>query len=376
MRPAKRAAATPIDVSGPIGVLGAGSWGTALAVHLARCGRSVVLCGRSDSLMRTIAKKRRNPTYLAAVEVPREVEATGDMRRLAACAVVVVAVPSHGYRTAVRELLAARAGKRSAVLVVSGTKGIEAETLARMTEVTAGEAKSSRQKVELAALSGPTFAEELAAGSPTAAVIAASDPRLAKALQGALSGQSLRLYSSTDVVGVELGGAIKNVIAIAAGVVSGLGLGHNTVAALVTRGLSEMSRLGVACGGDAVTFAGLAGLGDLVLTCTGSLSRNRRAGESLAQGVKTAEIERGQPTVAEGVRNARTVMALARRRGVEMPICEQMELVLYHGKEPRRAVDDLMSRELKAEGQAAPTPSPGGPAPSSRSTRGSAAKKA
>ena len=159
---------------------------------------------------------------------------------------------------------------------------------------------------------------------------------------------------------------VKNVIAIAAGVVHGLGLGHKTVAALVTRGLSEMSRLGVACGGNAGTFAGLAGLGDLVLTCTGSLSRNRRAGESLAQGVKAAEIERGQPTVAEGVRNARTVMALARRHGIEMPISEQMELVLYHGKDARRAVDDLMSRGLKAEGAAAPSPTPHAPATKKR----------
>jgi glycerol-3-phosphate dehydrogenase (NAD(P)+) len=376
MSPAKRAVATPIDVSGPIGVLGAGSWGTAVAVHLARCGRSVVLCGRSDSLMRTIAKKRRNPTYLPAVEIPREVEATFDMRRLAACSVVVVAVPSHGYRTAVRELFAARAGKRSSVIVVSATKGIEAETLARMTEVTAGESRSSRQKVELAVLSGPTFAEELAGGSPTAAVIAASDARLAKALQGVLSGQNLRLYSSTDVVGVELGGAVKNVIAIASGVVSGLGLGHNTVAALITRGLSEMGRLGVACGGDAATFAGLAGLGDLVLTCTGALSRNRRAGESLAHGITSAQIERSFPTVAEGLRNAKTVVALARRLGVEMPICEQMELVLYHGKEPRRAVDDLMSRELKAEGDATSVAKPHEPAASSTKPKAPAKRRA
>ena len=207
----------------------------------------------------------------------------------------------------------------------------------------AEEAKSSRQRVELAALSGPTFAEELAAGSPTAAVIAAEDERLAIALQAALSGGSLRLYSTTDLVGVELGGAVKNVIAIAAGVVHGLGLGHNTVAALVTRGLSEMSRLGVACGGSASTFAGLAGLGDLVLTCTGSLSRNRRAGESLAQGVKAAEIERGQPTVAEGVRNARTVMALARRHGIEMPIsrADGARALPWEGRAPSGGRSDV-----------------------------------
>jgi glycerol-3-phosphate dehydrogenase (NAD(P)+) len=341
----------PIDPGSAIGILGAGSWGTALAVHLARAGKSVVLRGRSDSLMRAIAKKRYNATYLPNVEVPREVEATADIRRVAACPTVLVVVPSHGFRAAVRELLAARSVRRPLV-VVSGTKGIEAETLARMSQVAADEAKSSRHAIELAVLSGPSFAEELAMGSPTAAVVASADMRLAVALQESLSGNNLRLYSSDDLVGVELGGAVKNVIAIAAGVVSGLGLGHNTLAALITRGLHEMSRLGVVCGGSAATFSGLAGLGDLVLSCTGSLSRNRRAGESLAHGVTAAEIERGQPTVAEGVRNARTVMALARRRGVEMPICEQMELLLYHGKEPRRAVEDLMSRELKAEGEA------------------------
>jgi glycerol-3-phosphate dehydrogenase (NAD(P)+) len=351
MKSSTRASA-PIDLGTAIGILGAGSWGTALAVHLAQTGRSVVLRGRSDSLMRAIAKKRHNPTYLPNVEVPREVEATADIRRVAGCPTVLVVVPSHGFRAAVRELFAARSARRSLVLV-SGTKGIEAETLARMSQVVAEEAKSSRTRVEFAAVSGPSFAEELALGSPTAAVVASTDARLAVTLQEALSGRNLRLYTSADLTGVELAGAIKNVIAIAAGVVTGLGLGHNTLAALITRGLHEMSRLGVACGGNAGTFSGLAGLGDLVLTCTGSLSRNRRAGEALAHGVLAAEIERGQPTVAEGVRNARTVMALARRRGVEMPICEQMEILLYHGKDPRRAVEELMSRELKAEGEEA-----------------------
>ena len=235
------------------------------------------------------------------------------------------------------------------LVLVSATKGIEGETLARMSEVALEEARAARQRVELAVVSGPSFAEELVAGSPTAAVVAASDAAVALALQEALSRRNLRLYSTADVVGVELGGAVKNVIAIAAGVVAGLRLGHNALAALITRGLSEMTRLGVACGGSVSTFSGLAGLGDLVLTCTGGLSRNRRTGEALAKGSTLAEIEQGQPTVAEGVRNSRTVLALARRHGIEMPIIEQMELLLYHGKEPRRAVEDLMSRELKAE---------------------------
>ena len=333
----------------PLGILGAGSWGTALAVHLARSGHRVILCGRSERLMAAIAAERRNPTYLPQVVIPDEVEATTDVERVAACATVIVVVPSNGFRAAVEELLQARPAVSGELVLVSGTKGIEGETLARMSEVTFEEAVRAGRRVSFAALSGPSFAEEMAQGSPTAAVVASASPRVALALQEAMSRRNLRLYSTADVVGVELGGAIKNVIGIAAGVVSGLGLGHNTLAALVTRGLSEMSRLGVACGGRASTFSGLAGLGDLVLTCTGGLSRNRRTGEALARGGRLEEIQSAQPTVAEGVRNSRTVLALARRRGVEMPITEQMEQVLYHGKEPRRALEELMARELKAE---------------------------
>ncbi|HVR27916.1 MAG TPA: NAD(P)H-dependent glycerol-3-phosphate dehydrogenase [Thermoanaerobaculia bacterium] len=333
----------------PLGILGAGTWGTALAVHLARSGHRVVLRGRSERLMAAIAAERRNATYLPAIVIPDEVEATSDIGRVAACGTVVVVVPSHGFRGAVRELLAARPQGAGALVLVSGTKGIEGGTLARMSEVTFEEAVRARHRVSFAVVSGPSFAEELAAGSPTAAVVASEDGRVAIALQEAMSRRNLRLYSTADVVGVELGGTVKNVIGIAAGVVSGLGLGHNTLAALITRGLSEMSRLGVACGGRASTFSGLAGLGDLVLTSTGGLSRNRRTGEELARGRRLEDIVGGQPTVAEGVRNSRAVLALARRRGVEMPITAQMELVLYHGKEPRLAVEELMSRELKAE---------------------------
>jgi glycerol-3-phosphate dehydrogenase (NAD(P)+) len=336
------------DGPAPIGILGAGTWGTALAVHLASSGRDVVLRGRSERLMAAIAAERRNPTYLPRVEIPRGVEATADIHRLAHCRTVIVVVPSHGFRAAVRELFAARADGEPLVLV-SGTKGIEDATLERMTEVARAEAAAARLEVALAVVSGPSFAAELAAGSPTAAVVASTDARVALTLQDLLSRRNLRLYSTADVVGVELGGAVKNVIGIAAGVVAGLGLGHNTLAALITRGLHEMTRLGVACGGRAATFSGLAGLGDLVLTCTGALSRNRSTGEALARGAKLADIERAHPTVAEGVRNSRNVLELARRKGVEMPITEQMELLLYHGKEPRRAVEDLMARELKAE---------------------------
>ena len=236
---------------------------------------------------------------------------------------------------------------------MSGTKGIEAETLARMSQVAAEEAKSSRQRVEFAAVSGP----HLRRGAGARQSDRRGDRRRATSswrstLREALSGRNLRLYSSADLVGVELGGAVKNVIAIAAGVVTGLGLGHNTLAALITRGLHEMTRLGVACGGNA---AHLRRASPASATWSSPAPGRCRATGAPARRWRTAvlaaEIERGQPTVAEGVRNSRTVMALARRRGVEMPITEQMEIVLYHGKDPRRAVEELMSRELKAEGE-------------------------
>jgi glycerol-3-phosphate dehydrogenase (NAD(P)+) len=328
-------------------VVGAGSWGTALAVAQAAAGRSVRLWARRPELARELAATRRNP-YLPTAELPPLVEPTSDLGALAGCHPLLIVVPSHGLRQAVRDLLAACPGE-GAVTLVSATKGVEAETRQRMSEICAAEAERAGRRQRFAVLSGPTFAAEVAAGAPTAAVIAAAAPALAAELRAALATNSLRLYSSTDVVGVELGGASKNVIAIAAGVVAGLGLGHNTLAALITRGLHEMTRLGVASGGRAPTLAGLAGLGDLVLTCTGQLSRNRRTGELLAAGRKLEEIAAGTPMVAEGVRNSLTVCALAESLGVEMPIIAQMVAVLHHGKPPRQALEELMRRELKAE---------------------------
>jgi glycerol-3-phosphate dehydrogenase (NAD(P)+) len=270
--------------------------------------------------------------------------------------VVLVVVPSHGFRDSVRTFFEmapisaepepAGAGK---VTLVSAAKGVETETTARMSEICREEAAAADREVEFAVLSGPTFAAELAAGAPTAAVVASEVPGLAKRLREELATSSFRLYSTSDVVGVELGGAAKNVIAVAAGVVTGLGFGHNTVAALITRGLHEMTRLGVACGGEAQTFSGLAGLGDLVLTCTGGLSRNRRTGMQLASGKSLAEIQAETSMVAEGIRNSRSLTRLAERHGIEIPITHQMMRVLYEGKDPRQALEELMSRERKSE---------------------------
>ncbi|MDX1382531.1 MAG: NAD(P)H-dependent glycerol-3-phosphate dehydrogenase [Thermoanaerobaculia bacterium] len=330
------------------GVLGAGSWGTALAVHLARCGRSVLLWGRSEDVVRDIAERGSNRRYLPEVEIPTAVTTTHRLEDLARCRTVLVVVPSHGFRSVLRDFLDVSTVEGD-LHVVSAAKGVEADTVARMSEIAFEEAVKADRSVRFAVLSGPTFADEMSAGSPTAAVVAAADAAVAQKLQAELSGRNLRLYSTADVAGVELGGAVKNVVAIAAGVVAGLGFGHNTLAALITRGLHEMTRLGLACGGRARTFSGLAGLGDLVLTCTGSQSRNRQTGEALAAGRTLAEIEAGMTMVAEGVRNAKSVLELARRRAVEMPITEQMEKVLYEGRAVRAAVEDLMSRDLKSE---------------------------
>jgi glycerol-3-phosphate dehydrogenase (NAD(P)+) len=337
-----------------IGVLGAGSWGTALAVHLAGAGgHPVDLWARHPELARRMAAERENHDYLPGIEIPRQVEPTTDMAALAGSDVVLLVVPSHGFRAVLRQFLAAAAlaaGDRPLVLV-SATKGIESDTLARMSQVAAAEAAGSGRRLRFAALAGPSFAHELARNVPSAVVIASEDAALATEIREALSTPTMRLYSSADVVGVELGGATKNVIAIAAGTVSGLGLGDNTLAALITRGLHEITRLGVACGGQPRTFAGLAGLGDLVLTCTGALSRNRRAGIELAAGKKLAEITGETQMVAEGIRNSAAIARLAARHGVEMPITEQMVAVIYQGKDPRRAVDELMTRGLKAEAE-------------------------
>ena len=335
-----------------VGILGAGSWGTALAVQATRAGHRALLWSRSPAHVEEL-RRGRNARYLPSLLLPKEVAVTGELEEVSACDPIVVAVPSHAFRPVVAGLFEARrrASARDVLTLVSAAKGVEQESLRRMSEVSAEEAERAGVSLRFAVLSGPSFAEELIAGTPTAVVVASSDDAVGSRLQRELSAASLRLYTSRDVVGVELGGAAKNVVAIAAGVVAGLGFGHNTTAALLTRGLHEIARLGAAFGGEPRTFFGLAGMGDLVLTCTGALSRNRRTGVELAKGRGVAEIEAELGSTAEGVRNAGSLAALAHRRGVEMPITEQMVAVMHRGKPPRDAVVELMGRGLKAEAE-------------------------
>ncbi len=336
-------------------VLGAGSWGTSLAVHFASAGHDVTLWCRREELAKQLRAERCNPQFLPGVELPAMLGVTADLEDATGADAVLVVVPSHGYREVVRRYLQclppAKKDEGEPLTFVSATKGVETETLARMSEVTAEEAAAAQQAVRFAVLSGPNFAVELTAGSPTSAVVASEDEALATTLREQLSTPSYRLYSSTDVVGVELGAASKNVIAVAAGIVTGLELGHNALAALMTRGLHEITRLVLAYGGQPRTLSGLAGMGDLVLTCTGPLSRNRSLGVQLAAGKKLDEISAGTPMVAEGVRNSLAIARLAERKQVEMPITEQMVEILYRDKSPRHAVRDLMARELRPEAE-------------------------
>ncbi len=332
-----------------IGVIGSGSWGTALAVQFAAAGHEVLLWSREPAFATELADRRENQKYLPGVEFPESLSSGADLGEVGQCAVALVVVPSHGFRDTVRAYLAATAGCDGPDVLVSATKGVEIETTARMSEVAAAEAAKAGREIHFAVLSGPTFAAELARDAPTAAVIASKEEALAKRLRETLATPNFRLYSSSDVIGVELGGAAKNVIAVASGVVTGLGLGHNTVAALITRGLHEMTRLGVACDGEARTFSGLAGLGDLVLTCTGGLSRNRRTGMELAAGKSLEQIQAETSMVAEGIRNSLSLSRLAARHEIEIPITDQMMRVLYEGKDPREALEELMQRARKAE---------------------------
>ncbi|MCG8461013.1 MAG: NAD(P)-dependent glycerol-3-phosphate dehydrogenase [Holophagales bacterium] len=341
-----------------LAVLGSGSWGTALAAHIAEHNRGdsgaeleVVMWSRRADFAAELEHTRENLPYLPGIRLPSNLRSTAELDATLDADVVLVVVPSHGYRAVVRDYLRRVPAGSPPKILVSGTKGIETDTLARMSQVTFEEAVASDHEVRFAVLAGPSFAAELARGVPTAAVVASEDADLAADLRHRLSTRTFRLYSTTDVVGVEIGGTTKNVIAIAAGVVAGLELGHNTMAALLTRGLHEITRLGVACGGQTRTLAGLAGMGDLVLTCTGGLSRNRTLGIQLAQGRSLEEISGSTPMVAEGVRNSLAVARIAERKGVEMPITDQMVRVLYHGKDPKQSVVDLMTRELRPEAE-------------------------
>ncbi len=328
-----------------IAIIGAGSFGTAMAVVAARAGNEVLLWAHDPKVAETLTSERRNAVYLPKVELDPAVRFTSSLAEVATFSdLLFMVVPSHHYRRVLGEL----AGFLTRpVAVISGTKGIENDTLKRMSEISAEVLGEDLHA--FAVLSGPTFALETARGDPTAAVVASTDDALAERVQTTLSHSSFRLYRSSDVAGVELAGSLKNVIAIAAGVLEGLGLGSNTNAALVTRGLHEISRLGVALGGKPETFAGLAGMGDLVLTCTGALSRNRSVGVALGKGKKIAEILAETRLVAEGVKTSRSARALAEQHGIEMPITTEMVRVLYEDEVAYAAIQRLMSRSLKAE---------------------------
>ena len=325
------------------GVIGAGAWGTALADLLARNGHEVSLWAREGDVVESINRRHENARFLAGAPLDAGVRATGRLAQAADGAELLLLVPpSHVLRTVARDLAAAC--PRDALVVVA-TKGIERESLALMTDVAEAELPSER----IAALSGPSFAAEVAARQPTAVVVAATREDDARAAQQAFSSDAFRAYTSGDLVGVELGGALKNVMAVATGIAEGVGLGFNSRAALITRGLAEMTRLGVALGASQATFAGLAGLGDLVLTCTGSLSRNRALGAEIGKGATLAQALEGRETVAEGVTTAQSARDLALRTGVEMPIVAAVCRILFEGHSARSAIGELMRRELRPE---------------------------
>ena len=325
-------------------VIGGGSWGTALASHLARRGVPTVLWAREPEVVEGINGNRRNPLFLADVELPASLRATRDLEEaLSSVALVVSSIPTQFIRATVRPVAGGFAGVEA---VVSVSKGIEVESLQVPTQILGSLLPGS---VHLIALSGPSFAEEVAAGQPTAVVAAGSDAATVRWVQSVFSNDRFRVYGSDDAISVELGGALKNVIAIATGIVDGLGLGRNARAALITRGLAEMTRLGVARGGNPLTFSGLSGIGDLVLTCTGDLSRNRRVGLELGSGKPIDAILAGMSQVAEGVKTTLAARRLAVAAGVDMPITDQVYQVIYEGKEPRRSVMELMGRDLKDE---------------------------
>ena len=327
-----------------VAVLGAGSWGTALAVHLSRIGHEVRLWVRDPALAAEIASRRANPVYLPDIRLPDHVQISASMEQvLQGSTLVVSAIPSHGCRAVMRA--AAPLMEKSAT-IVSATKGLEPETMLRMSEVIAQEVHEGRSVV---ALSGPSFAIEVAQQLPTAVLVASTDRDATARVQAEFRGPSLRLYGSSDVIGVEIGGAMKNVIAIAAGVVEGVGLGHNALAALITRGLAEVTRLACAAGGQRETTSGLSGLGDLVLTCTGSLSRNRHVGLELGRGRSLPDILAGMKMVAEGVKTTAVALALGERYGIELPIATQMAAVLEGRSEVRSAIEALMIRPQRAE---------------------------
>jgi len=335
----------PVTTAGRVTVVGAGSWGTAMAALLAS-GTEVTLWARDPELAQRITGEHLNVAYLPGIPLPERLRATSDLQAAVAGAeVVVMAVPSHGFRDVFRRVAAALS---PAAVVVSLTKGIEVDTLLRMTEVVA-DVCPDRDPNRVAVLTGPNLAREVALGQPTASVVACRDPGIAEALQRLFMTATFRVYTNPDLVGCEVAGALKNVIALAAGIAHGLGYGDNTKAALITRGLAELARLGVALGGDPLTFSGLAGMGDLVATCTSDKSRNRSVGVALGRGRALPDIVAEMQMVAEGVKTTPAVLALGERLGVEMPIAEQVGAVLEGSRSPQDIVPALMLREAKPE---------------------------
>jgi len=337
-----------------IAIIGAGAWGTALSIILGRKeAHRVRLWVREEEICETILRQRVNEKFLPGQLIPACVTPCTDLAKaIEGAAIVVSVMPSQHCRRLFEQM---RSHLQAKIMIVSATKGLEEGSLLRMTEVIAHVMENDGSlPLRIGALSGPSFALEAARGDPTAITIASQDTELARTIQQEFSHASFRLYTNEDPIGVELGGALKNTIAIAAGVCAGLGLAHNSVAALITRGLAEMTRLVVACGGKAETMAGLAGLGDLVLTCTGGLSRNRSVGVELGRGRKLPEILADMHgMVAEGIFTTTAALGLAHARRVEMPITEQMYAILHQGKAPRTAIYELMTRSSKSE-----TPAP------------------
>ncbi|MFI5305994.1 MAG: NAD(P)H-dependent glycerol-3-phosphate dehydrogenase [Polyangiales bacterium] len=327
-------------------VLGAGSWGTALAKHLAQKGYATHLWARNPELADRIERTKQNPGYLAGIELPDALSVTSDLAlALADAELVLVVVPSHGLRDLARRfapLLQADA------LIVSATKGIENDSLMLMTQVLLAELGRATEP-RLCALGGPSFAREVARGLPTAVSVASTDLETAQRAQALLASDRFRVYSTEDVIGVEVGGALKNVIAIAAGAADGLGFGHNARAGLITRGIAEIARLAIHLGANPQTLAGLSGMGDLVLTCTGDLSRNRSVGMELGRGRALTDVLGEMTMVAEGVRTAKSAFDLARRENVDMPITTEVYRALYEGKSPISAVESLLGRALRPE---------------------------
>jgi len=324
-------------------VIGAGAWGTALADLLVRSGHDARLWAFEADVVAAVNGEHRNPVFLAGFDLAPALVATRDhAKALEGARLVIYATPSQHLREIARA--GASSVARDAVLAVA-SKGIEQQTLALMSEVIEAEVAGR----EVVAVSGPSFAAEVAGRQPTAVVAASSSAAAARLTQDTMSSGMFRVYTHDDIIGVELGGSLKNVMAVASGIVEGVGLGHNSRAALITRGLAEMTRLGVALGARGSTFAGLAGIGDLVLTCTGALSRNRAVGIEVGRGKTLEQALAGKPTVAEGVATTRSALALAQREGVEMPIVQMVHRILFEGHPAKQAVPDLMTRGLRAE---------------------------